>query len=320
MSLFDMPFEELEEYKPSQTKNDDFDLFWNGRVKESRSQPLNIKISPRPYWVEGINLYEVYFDGFRNSKIYGLYVHPLKREAGMPAAVIFPGYNWNTIQAHYAFKYAVQGIPVLLVQVRGQSIQSPDLNFYSNGGPSGWMTQGISDADQYYYSYVYMDAFRSIDAIKEISGSTKVFLEGGSQGGALAIAVAALQQDILFTCADIPFLSHIRKSVELAAEGPYQEIQHYFRVHDPLHKTEKIVYETLSYIDCMNLAGGIGSPVMIGIGLEDNVCPPSSGFALYNHLSGEKQIKVYPEFGHGLSPIHEEEKLKFAASFIKGGS
>ncbi|AZB41692.1 cephalosporin deacetylase [Bacillus sp. FJAT-42376] len=320
MNLFDMPLEELEGYKPPQTKKENFDSFWDRRIEESRSQPLNIGTSQQPYWVQGIEVHTVSFDGFQNSKIKGMYVKPVNERTDTPAAVLFHGYNWNTLQPSYAFKYAVQGIPVLMVHVRGQNIESPDHSLYSNGGPSGWMTQGILEPDQYYYSHAYMDAFRSIDAVKQISGKTRVFAEGGSQGGALAIAAAALQEDLLFSCADIPFLTHFKRSVQLASEGPYQEIYHYFKVHDPLHKTEKTVYETLSYVDCMNLASRVQCPVMVGIGLEDNVCPPSSGFALYNHLCGEKQVRVYPEFGHALSAIHEEEKLKFAASFIKGDS
>jgi cephalosporin-C deacetylase len=54
------------------------------------------------------------------------------------------------------------------------------------------MTLGILDPDQYYYSQVYMDAYRSVDVVLELSGKSAVFVEGGSQAGALATAVAAL--------------------------------------------------------------------------------------------------------------------------------
>lgn len=315
MNLFDLPLEQLQTYQPNQTKKNDFEVFWNNRIKESKRQGLDIVIEDRMYYVPGVELYDVTFNGFRNSRIHAMYLKPDKEvNPKTPAAVIFHGYNWNNLQPNYAFKYLIQGIPVLLVEVRGQNVNSPDHNHYKNGGSSGWMTLGITDPDNYYYSYVYMDCYRSVDVLREISGKIDVIAEGGSQGGALAVSTAALQDGISAALVDIPFLTHFKRSIELATEGPYNEIYHYFKVHDPLQKKRSAVFDTLSYVDCMNLASLISCPSLVGVGLEDKVCPPSSGFALYHHLGGQKQIQVYPEFAHGLSSVHEERKLQFISS------
>jgi cephalosporin-C deacetylase len=44
----------------------------------------------------------------------------------------------------------------------------------------------------------------------------------------------------------------------------------------------------------------------------DEVCPPRTVFAAYNHYAGPKHIKVY-EFNHheGGQAYHDVEKLKF---------
>lgn len=316
MNLFDLPLEQLWRYKPEQTKKSDFDDFWEKRIRENSNYPLDLSVNERSYPVPGIKVYDVHFNGFRNSRIHGIYISPVTVPAHTPAAVIFHGYNWNTLMPHYAFKHVIQGIPVFMMDLRGQNVLSPDNNQYENGGSAGWMTVGIMDPDQYYYSHAYMDGFRSVDVVKELSGKPNVFVEGGSQGGAMAIAAAALKQDLLFALSDIPFLSHFERSVRLSSDGPYQEIYHYFKVHDPLHKTAQDIYGTLSYVDCMNLASRVTCPVMMSIGLEDAVCRPSSGFAIYNHLAGPKEIRVYPEYGHEVPSIHEEEKLAFISSLI----
>ncbi|MEE6450806.1 acetylxylan esterase [Gottfriedia acidiceleris] len=313
MNLFDLPLGKLQTYKPKQTKMAGFTAFWENKIAENKSYALNIEIKKRAYYVPGVHVYDVYFDGFRNSRIHGVFICPENEKPSAPASVIFHGYNWNTLQPHYALKYVAQGIPVLMVGVRGQNLKSPDHNHYRHGGATGWMTLGIENPDHYYYAYVYMDCFRSVDVVREISGKKSVFVEGGSQGGALAIAVAALQNDILLALSDVPFLTHFERSIRLSTEGPYNEIYHYFKVHDPLHKTNQLVYETLSYFDCMNLADWVVCPVLVGVGLEDRVCPPSSGYALYHHLGGIKEIMAYPEHEHSLHPVHEEEKLKFVA-------
>ncbi|MDZ5710685.1 acetylxylan esterase [Jeotgalibacillus haloalkalitolerans] len=317
MQIPGFSFEELRSYQPLLTKEDDFDRFWRERVKENEQYRLNVTTKERSYPVEGIKVYDVYFDGFRNSRIHAAYVCPENVKNDAPVALIFHGYNWNTLQPNYAFKYAVQGIPALMVEVRGQNHLSPDMNHYEHGHAAGWMSMGLSEPDHYYYSFVYMDCFRSADVAVQLSGGKKVFVEGGSQGGGLAIATAALRDDILFALCDIPFLTQFEHSVRAATEGPYTELAHYFKVHDPAYESGKSVYSTLSYVDCLNLAEKVTCPVFMSIGLEDPVCPPQSGFALFNYLGGRKEIRTYPHYGHEVPAVHEEEKLAFVAAMIE---
>ena len=309
MNLFDLPLQELKAYKPNQTKEADFNSFWDARIRESQNHPLNVQVVQRDYYVKNVELFDVYFDGFRNSKIHAVYVKPKEILKSVPGVVMFHGYNWNSITPQHAFKYTLQGIPVLMVEVRGQDVLSPDHNHYCNGGASGWMTNGILDPDNYYYSYVFMDCYRAVEVMLS-------FEEGGSQGGALTLAAAALHPKVRVALSDIPFLCHFKRSVELCQGSPYEEISHYFKIHDQLHQTEETVYKTLSYVDCMNLADRITAYTLISVGLEDRICPPSTGFATFNYINAPKEIKVYPEYGHGGFSTHEEEKLKFVARHI----
>ena len=44
----------------------------------------------------------------------------------------------------------------------------------------------------------------------------------------------------------------------------------------------------------------------------DNICPPSTVFAAYNHYAGPKQIKVYTFNNHeGGQVFHKIEQIKF---------
>ena len=44
------------------------------------------------------------------------------------------------------------------------------------------------------------------------------------------------------------------------------------------------VTTTVSYFDCVNFAPLISCPMLVYIGLEDDVCPPETGYALVNAL------------------------------------
>ena len=310
-----MPLEEMRKYKPELSRDEDFDSFWKQTIAASKEQELNVEINPVDYPVEKVKVSDLYFDGFKNSRIYGRYILPANASADnqVPAVLMYHGYNYNNVVISNILHYSLMGYAVLLLDLRGQNPQSPDHNNYENGGPSGWMTNGILNPYNYYYRFAYMDCVRAVDLIKnrEEIDSSRIAVEGGSQGGGLSLAVGALSKDVSVVLADIPYLSHFRRAIELYEGSPYDEIYHYFKIHDSLHKTEEQVYKTLSYFDCMNLAPMIRADVLISVGLEDTVCPPSTAFAVYNHLDTEKEIRVYPEYGHGGFNLHSEEKVMF---------
>ncbi|MCM0649564.1 acetylxylan esterase [Clostridium swellfunianum] len=321
MNLFDMPLEELKAYKPALTKENDFNEFWEATLKESKAQPINAEVVPRNYPISQVNVYDVYFDGFKNSKIYARYVLPKNadKENKVPAVVFFHGYNWNSYVISDVLKYSIMGYGVLIVDVRGQNVKSPDHNHYDNGGAAGWMTNGILNPYNYYYRYVYMDCVRAVDFIanREEIDEEKIAVHGSSQGGALSIAAGALSDKVKIVLTDVPYLCHFKRSVQLYLDSPYKEIYHYFKIHDSLHKTEEQVYRTLSYFDCMNLGTKIKADVLASVGLEDVTCPPSTVFAAYNHMNTNKEIRVYPEFGHGGFNQQEEEKIAFLKTRFK---
>jgi len=57
---------------------------------------------------------------------------------------------------------------------------------------------------------------------------------------------------------------------------------------------------------------------LFSVGLMDQVCPPSTVYAAFNHWAGEKDIKVYPYNGHeGGQSYQTAEKLKFLKNIWK---
>lgn len=107
---------------------------------------------------------------------------------------------------------------------------------------------------------------------------------------------------------------HFRRAVDIAAQPPYTEIAAYCRTW-PGREAE--IYRTLSYFDGMNLAGRITCPVLMNVGLQDVVCPPSTIYAAFNHLaSTEKEMKVFPYNGHEGNPNHLLHKLHWARRLV----
>src|SRR6202021_3204830 len=110
----------------------------------------------------------------------------------------------------------------------------------------------------YYYTRRFPDAARAVDPAIELAAGTgtgptpRIAVTGGSQGGALALAAAALRADVVRVChADVPFLCDIQRAITLAPHAPYTEIPEFLAKNVQLIDT---ALNTLRYVDCALLA------------------------------------------------------------------
>ena len=69
-------------------------------------------------------------------------------------------------------------------------------------------------------------------------------------------------------------------------------------------------FRTLSYVDNLNLAPMIKCRTVISNCLWDDICPPSTIFGVYNHLTCEKQIEIYPFHKHEVPYEHHELRFR----------
>jgi cephalosporin-C deacetylase len=135
-----------------------------------------------------------------------------------------------------------------------------------------------------------------------------IAVEGGSQGGALAMAVSALDARPALVMADVPGNSNIERRVE-EARGALAAVTEYLAVYP---QCTDAALKTLSYFDTMNMADKIKCKVLASVALKDTVCPAEMYFATYNRIKSEKRIEIYPFNGHeGGHGIHNEIKLRF---------
>ena len=173
------------------------------------------------------------------------------------------------------------------------------------------MTRGINKPATYYYRRLITDAIRAIDAARELPqiDAQRIAVTGKSQGGGLSLAAASLQPAVKLCMPDVPFLCHFRRATQLVDSLPYYEIVRYCRSHRD--KVDQ-VFQTLSYFDGMNFAAWSKAKALFSVGLRDDICPPSTVFAAYNHYSGEKEIRVYEFNEHDGGGAHQNiERLSF---------
>jgi len=315
MPSIDMPLEQMRQYRPSLYREADFDAFWETTVNEALNQSLNAELIPYVLAVKGLQCYAVRFDGFRGGRIAGWYVRPTLR-GKFPAICIYHGYSGRGTRPLDMIQLACQGVCVLSMDCRGQNGQSQDALTSDEGCHMGWMTKGIRDPKQYYFRFVYADALRALELLarREEVDESRIAITGGSQGGALTLAVAALSNRPILALPDVPFLCDFRRAIQISPSGPYPEIVNFLKSFPHLYET---AIRTLSYCDNLNLAPRIRCRTIVSNGLWDDICPPSTIFAAYNHITAEKQMEVYPFHKHEVPYEHNELKFRLLMEALR---
>ncbi len=322
MPLFDMPLEELREYRPPREEPDDFDAFWSVTLSEARSHDLDAVFEPVDFGLEAFSVYDVTFSGFGGDRIKAWFIQPRAAAEALPGVVEYIGYGGGRGYPQEWLAFPAAGFAYLVMDTRGQGSvwrrgDTPDMPNGANPSIPGFMTQGVLDPETYYYRRLYTDAARAVEALRSRSGvdAERIAVTGGSQGGGLSIAAAGLLPEVKACLPDVPFLSHFRRAVEITPTNPYMEIARYLQTHRDKVDT---IFRTLSYFDGMNFAARISARALFSVGIMDTVCPPSTVFAAYNHVPGEKAIKEYYFNNHeGGGAEHLVEKIRYLRALWK---
>ena len=191
-------------------------------------------------------------------------------------------------------EWARRGYVALSVAPRGKVRSKRQFN----PGYPGLLVHNIVDRWTYSYRGFYVDAWRGVDFLLTRSevDPGRIGVTGSSQGGGLTITTSAMRRDVIkAAAAGAPYLCGFMDAIELTRTYPYEEINDYLRLHP---EAREQVERTLAYFDVINFADKITCPIILHLGLQDNVCPPETGFHLFRTI-GSKEKRLYTYDGHG---------------------
>ncbi len=313
MPIVDMPLAKLKEYGGRNPRPLDFDKFWQDALAELDTVDPKVSLTPVPFKCDYADCFDMRFYSTKGALIYAKFVRPKNIDGKIPALVRFHGLSGNCGTWSSLIKFAAQGYCVASMDCRGQGGLSADV-----GGVEGttYTTPFIRGIDGEPHGLYYRDVFLDTALITRIVMSldyvdkSRVGVFGGSQGGALSIACAALVPEVKLCAPTYPYLSDYKRVWEMdLAKGAYEGLRYYFRWFDPRHERDDELFEKLGYIDVQHLAPRIKAKVRMTTGLMDTTCPPSTQFAAYNKMDCEKEVVIYPDFGH--EGLNDEEDLLF---------
>jgi cephalosporin-C deacetylase-like acetyl esterase len=283
------------------TKNPaDFDAFWRANLEEARQQVATDKLLVKSekvdkYTTDEFDCYLLKLHTDRRHSIYGYLTMPKRSNVKYPVVLCPPGAGIKTIKEPMRNTYYAQnGFIRLEMEIHGLNPEMTDEQFKeissAFSGENGYLENGLDNRDNYYMKHVYVACVRALDylcSLPEWDGRN-VFVQGGSQGGALSLITAALDPRVTACVANHPALTDMAGYAEAGRAGGYP---HFVRENQIL-TTEKI--NTLQYYDVVNFVRRIHCPVYLTWGFNDNTCPPTTSYIVWNLISAPKESLITP--------------------------
>ncbi|MEI8309834.1 MAG: acetylxylan esterase [Verrucomicrobiota bacterium] len=308
---------DLAELKPSLPAPDDFDAFWAAKKKELAAVPLNAKLTsvPPPPKRDGVETFGFQADSV-GAPSTGFYARPIgAKPKSLPALLFVPGAGVRSANLDGVAGWAKAGM--LVAEINAHGIPNGEApQFYGAldaGELKDYRTRGRESRDTYYFLGVYFRTLRALDfltAQPEWDGKTLIIL-GGSQGGGLSLAGAALDPRVTYIVANVPGLTDHTGMVAGRIAGWPKAIP-----KDADGKPDPKALEAMRYYDGVNFAARIKIPVHMEVGFIDVICPATCSYVAYNNLTCKKEMVNHVDRGHDIGPQIWNDMRKLTLAHI----
>lgn len=290
----------VDKIKPYTQEPQDFRSFWQKNVEELKQVPMSYtKELYKDYCTDKIDCYlvKLQIDKMGHS-MYGFLFYPKNAQPGKhPVVLCPPGAGIKTIKDPMRNKYyAENGFVRFEVEIHGldpriSSETFGEISRAFNDRNGGYLANGLENKDIYYMKHVYVGLVRCIDFLTSLPewDGKNVAVQGGSQGGALAIIAAGLDSRVTQCVANHPALSDM---AGYAAKGGTGGYPHFCR--QPQILSNKDCLNTLAYFDVVNFARYVKAPTYLTWGYNDVTCPPTTSYAVWNTLKCTKESLLTP--------------------------
>lgn len=300
-----------EQLKPYTQNPQDFDQFWNETLAEARKTPVSVSCEKvDKYSTDDFDCFLLKIKTDRRHSVYGYLTKP-KDSDKHPVVLCPPGAGIKTIKEPMRNTYyARNGFIRLEMEIHGLNPELSTETFQEISSAfsdaNEYLNNGLDNRENYYMRHVYVACVRALDYLTSLPewDGKNLFVQGGSQGGALSIITAGLDPRVTACVANHPALSDMAGYLDKRAGG----YPHYNKSNQML-TAEKV--KTMQYYDVVNFARRVKCPVYLTWGYNDNVCPPTTSYIVWNLITAPKESLITPVNEHWTSETTNHTQMEW---------
>ena len=294
----------------------DFLDFWQKSLAENQKIPMKYTrelVKEMCDDVEDVYLIKLQVD--RRHWLYGYLLVPKNTQPGTcPVVLTPPGAGVKTIKEVTSRPYYQQaGMIRFVTEIHGMRPTMNEEDFADiRSAFSEYLEMGLDSPEHYYMRHVYLGLVRCIDFLTSLPewDGRNVAVMGGSQGGALSLIAAALDKRVTLCVANHPALSDMAAgSVGHTSGYPH------FKAEEGMYSEANI--RTMSYYDVVNFARHVTCPTYLTWGFNDDTCPPTTSYAVWNTLTCEKESLITPINEHWTSDATNRGQMEWIRKRLK---
>ena len=302
--------------RPYTQEPKDFKAYWDKAVADNAKTPLRYTkeyVADMSDEVEDVWLVKLHTDS--RHHLYGYLLVPKGAQPGScPVVLTPPGAGVKTIKEVTTRRYYQEnGMIRFVTEIHGLRPTLDENDFTDiRSAFSEYLEMGLDSRDNYYMRHVYLGLVKCIDFLTSLPewDGRNVAVMGGSQGGALSLIAAALDPRVTLCVANHPALA------DMAAGGAGQTSGY------PHFKAERGLYteanmRTMAYYDVVNFTRYISCPTYLTWGFNDDTCPPTTSYAVWNTLRCEKESLVTPINEHWTSEATNRKQMEWIKARLK---
>lgn len=294
--------------KPKSSRPVDFERFWRSTKRELFRTPLEIKLEPLEQTespqIEGER---ATFTSFGGARVRG---YLLRWKDAQPRPLVLHSHGYNS-QCVPQWEWARAGMNVFGVDIRGFGLSERALPQRSRWG---YMLTGIESPESYVLRGAICDYIQAIRIGRTLLGRqvSRIVIHGTSFAGGLALMAEAVSHRADLLVLAVPTFGWSEGRHFFVKAGSGSELNQYLEERPEAAEDLMLV---LRYFDPMNFAGWIRCPTLVGLGLQDEVVPAHTVYAIVNHLSGPHRVIEFP-VSHTTS-AEEELWKRFEEEWIR---
>ena len=304
--------EDARSYRGAWLRPSNFESFWKTSVAFAQNAQVESVIE-LPSATQTATFKRITFASTDQTQLSARVILPAGASAAepsatteLPAVVLFSDLGRGVRSWLHLLRFSALGLPVVALEARPCEASLKDA--WRGALTAEELASALINPDDAASSTLKQlidDALVAVSVASRFLGRKTVTWGEGLGGSQALFAAALLPKEVSATMALNPFFADnatTLRTVVGCGDTPQSDA----------------AIDVVGLLDSACAAELVRVPALIGTALLNQSAPTEGTFALYNRLSGQKEMCVYPKFGHERINQFENEQINYLCEVISG--